>query len=278
MGFPCEVIRRIVSDSVTSGSKFGSCIVPVCDYDGDGWTDYAVGGYSNSTGGLTTGSVWIVSGQSGNIIQAIHGHALGEEFGFSIAAIRDLDGDGQRDLAIGAPGADDVVIVGSAEWSTLNTVHSNARGGFGSEVVSAIDLAPNLILIGAPRGPGVTCPGYCAVHDLVQGTTVYVAGSGLERLGSAIEWCGDVTGDGKSEFAVGANGWASSRGRIRLYDGSTFEPMCSIEGVEYGERFGSALLRVDAGKSLGCLLAVGAPGGGEDRGRIYVYRIEPRND
>ena len=92
-------------------SGFGHAITALGDLDGDGVTDVAVGAFLQPD----TGAVWILflrrngtvkshlvisSGSSGFPLGDLES---GERFGCGLAALEDFDGNGVRDLAVGAP-------------------------------------------------------------------------------------------------------------------------------------------------------------------------------
>ncbi len=90
------------------GDFFGSAIAGVGDVNGDGYPDFVVGSHQRVTGG-TTGFARIYFG--GPTLHAMPdvtlrspmGDSVGDLFGFSVAGLGDVNGDGISDLAVGAP-------------------------------------------------------------------------------------------------------------------------------------------------------------------------------
>jgi hypothetical protein len=99
-----------------TSNYFSSAVANAGDLDGDGLTDLLVGDYGDGTGGGLRGAVhvWRLRGD-GTVKSASklsHGGANlpalmdFDYFGFSVANLGDLDGDGVTDLAVGANGDD----------------------------------------------------------------------------------------------------------------------------------------------------------------------------
>ncbi|MCH7903431.1 MAG: FG-GAP repeat protein, partial [Armatimonadetes bacterium] len=118
--------------------------------DGDGVGDLAVGALGDDDGGFDRGAVWVLflnpdgTVNSHQKISDTQGGFTGilddgDNFGFSLASLGDLDGDGVADLAVGAIGDDDGGANRGAVWilflNTDGTVKSHQKisdtqGGF----------------------------------------------------------------------------------------------------------------------------------------------------
>ena len=109
------------------------------DLDGDGVGDLAVGAYRDDDGGDARGAVWILffntdgTVKSHQKISDIEGGFKGilddgDNFGFRMASLGDLDGDGPSvlALAVGAQGDDDGDFNHGAVWILFLNVDSTA--------------------------------------------------------------------------------------------------------------------------------------------------------
>jgi len=126
-------LEQKISDSVGDftgdldpGDFFGSSVVAIGDLDDDGVEDIAVGARLDDDGGTNKGAVWIlflntdgtvkshqkISNTAGDFTGVLDD---GDGFGFSVAAIGDLNGDDIEDIAVGAPLDDDGGVSSSAE-------------------------------------------------------------------------------------------------------------------------------------------------------------------
>jgi len=104
--------------NLDNGDHFSCEIANLGDLDGDGVIDLAVGAHSDDDGGSNKGAVWIIFlNQSGTVksfqkISSTMGNFNGvldngDTFGCNLEAIEDIDGDGIKDLVVGAQNDDD---------------------------------------------------------------------------------------------------------------------------------------------------------------------------
>ncbi len=113
--------------SLENGDCFGSSVESLGDIDFDGVTDIAVGAWFDDDGGNDQGAVWIlflnpdgtvkahqkISSTEGNFTGILDD---GDRFGRSIANLGDLNGDGSKDIVVGACRDDDGNTDAGAVW------------------------------------------------------------------------------------------------------------------------------------------------------------------
>lgn len=269
---PLSGQHPVFGGQISTGERFGRACTGLGDIDGDGVPDIAVGSRSDQDGGTDAGAVYIVlmnrdlTPKAATKLGAASGGIpkgsinAGDMFGYGVAGVGDLDGDGIPDLAITAPGAEPAGLPTTANRGALFIALLNADGT--ARAVERIDGDHGL-----PLANGDSCGQGCAA-------------------------LGDLDGDGLVEIGLGATGTddgAMNAGAIHLV---TVGPNGAlVRHQRIGQTNAGGLLALDAidnfgGRGLARLgdldgdgsteIAVGCyrdDDGGLDRGAAYILSL-----
>ncbi len=246
--------------------NLGWDLVLAGDHDRDGLSDLFVGAPS-----FDGGRVYLMSGKDGTVLRTYAPKDEVETFGWYVAQLDDLDGDGRGDLAVGAQFDHDTngVAVGGAY------VFSSATGkqlyqwkgtgnlsGFG-EVVAAIgDLdgdGRGEIVVASPRTNDHTrtLPGEVRIYSGASGKELrhWSGTQPGELFGRMVVAAGDLDGDGVEDLAIGAP-WhrrevAERVGRVELRSGRSGAVLAELFGDEADCWFGWHIRRAPDPEGLG---------------------------
>jgi hypothetical protein len=295
----------VILEGDSAGAAHGSSADNAGDVNGDGYADLIVGApLADVLAGESTladaGIVSVYYGSAAGLAPTasltLSGAQSGEQFGYAVAGVGDVNGDGYGDVAASAIYYDTAtdtdagrvaVYLGSA-GGLSNTPQIEITGQAGSEFGHSIDgglvngdTSADLI-VGAPtwdngetdEGVAIVYYGSASGITTAGATTLEMSQAGA-HFGHNVAFAGDTDGEGFGDVIVGApmydNG-ETDEGAAFLFDGGstsvettagwTYE--CNIAAAMCGEAVaGNGSLNGDAFADL----VVGAPGAGE----VYAF-------
>lgn len=183
---PLSGQHPVFGGQIGNGERFGRACSGLGDVDGDGVPDIVVGSRSDQDGGTDAGAVYVVfmhadlSPKAATKIGAAGGGlpkgtiAAGDMFGYGVAGIGDLDGDGVPDLAVTAPNAERKGLPATANRGALFVCFLNTDGTVRD--FTRLDESSGLPLVNG------------------------------DSFGQACAHLGDLDGDGTPEVGIGAPG------------------------------------------------------------------------
>ena len=134
----------VAGSDVIPGERLGFAVAGAGDVDGDGYDDVIAGGPGRELAGMPAGAAYVLSGSDGSVLHSWLGSSTGAEFGVAVAAVGDVNGDGNADVAVGAPGENgfgSVRIYSGADGSTLHFALGGSVGAeFGASVTGVGDV------------------------------------------------------------------------------------------------------------------------------------------
>jgi hypothetical protein len=224
--FPVQAPAAEVATWTLQASDSLAGDADVLDYDFDGEPDVALLGAEQGGGGA--GAIYAVdlpiTGDLDPAVDArgtVAGAADADRFGWTLAIVPDLTGDGVPDVTVGASGAD------------------------------TVDDGGGIVYVLDGTGPWVTAGGAWTIADAAWASVA--ASAGGAGVGFSAASAEDFTGDGAADLTVGAYGFpVSFTGRVFVQPGPLApraapylledEAYLSFVGLEEQQRLGSAVL------------------------------------
>ena|GEM_PF-2618473 len=183
--------QTIYSPNTEEWDCFGASLAGAGDVNMDGFADLVIGAYCDDAVADSSGSVHVYSGSANGVVEtegewvAPEDLAQHDQFGRSVGAAGDVDGDGFGDVLVGAWGSD--------------------FGGY--------DQGAATVLFGSASGVSSRAPQRLTATD----------GRDLDDFGLSVAGVGDIDNDGYSDVLIGAPGdddGGSEAGALYLYYGS----------------------------------------------------------
>jgi len=135
-----------------AGAAFGCSVAGVGDVSKDGVPDFLIGAFGHGN----RGAAFVFSGTDGKLLMTLSNPSLqgAAAFGWAVAGVGDMNGDGIPDLLVGDPGQEEALVFSGREGEVLLSLRNPMlRGAFGWAVAGVGDVnedgIPDL-LIGAP--------------------------------------------------------------------------------------------------------------------------------
>ncbi len=248
------------------GENFGWDLASAGDQDGDGVADFFVGAPAHDEG-----RAYLVSGHDGNPIREFSPQSDTPTFGWYVARLDDLDGDGSADLVAGSylasgpagPFAGAAHVFSSATGKILHHWQGpEDRSGFGEVVEGIGDLdgdGRGDVVVAAPRTNDHShkLPGDVYVYSGATGeeTRHWQGKQSGELYGRMIAAAGDVDGDSVEDLAIGSPWYRTPLGRrvgrFELRSGRTGAIIANFLGSVADGWFGWHITRAPDPDGLG---------------------------
>src|SRR5438105_418775 len=223
------------------GGFFGFSVAALGDLNHDGVPDVLVGvpHHSNfDADHINAGEAFVFSGADHSILFTLNdpNEEEGNRFGYAVAALGDVNGDGVPDMAVGTPklNASDalpdvgtVYMFSGANGSLIRQLNPPTQilsERFGSALANAGDVnhdGVNDVIIGAPGASKAFV--FSGANGALLFTIASPAAPNKDKIpsfGDAVAGGQDLDGDGTPDFVIGAPNQNNLRGAAYVFKGS----------------------------------------------------------
>jgi hypothetical protein len=283
---------------VDAGDRWGRSVALLPDLDADGHAEMLIGTAHDTS----FGSAYLIGGKAPHLLKKQHhGVHAGDDFGQCVAYAGLANADSVGDYLVSAPAEDTftglfvhsdagvVRLFSGASGGVLQTfLGTAANDRFGEALAGNADVTGDGradILIGAPQGTGAFGAiegGYAELYDGLTGALIHrVNGnSDGDHTGFAVALVGDLTGDGRSEYAIGSPGYdygsfppIPNAGKVTVYNGLTHVVVYSRFGVFADYELGGSICGAGDtdGDGIREILYGAAAYGSNDVGRAWLF-------
>jgi hypothetical protein len=293
------------TQSNQNDAQLGCSVSTAGDVNGDGYSDVIVGApYYDYNGGADRGLAEIFAGTptgpTNTPMWAKQGTLVGEDFGFSVFAAGDVNGDGRSDVIVGSPGCSSPesgegrasvflgITTGVASTACWSTESNQADAGHGSCVATAGDVNGDGfsdVLVGArwydggQTDAGRACVYHGGGDGLMTSATWQTEGDLTSAwMGYAVASAGDVNGDGLGDLAVSAYKWTNpqlNEGRVLVFCGTgtglPASPSWAVESNVAGAFLGYSINAAGDVNGDGYTDFIAGAPGISGRGAAYVF-------
>lgn len=217
----------LTSPRAEQRGRFGCTVASAPDTNGDGIDDLLVGASAEDSTHRRPGRAYLFSGADGSLLRHLKSPTpqMNGNFGATLTALHDINGDGRGDLAIAGPTENSSGAVRSGRVHlfsgrtgrllySLDSPNAQTDGAFGATAARTADLDRDGIddLIAAtayedPPGSPANA-GRAYVYSGANGALLYTLSSPHEEsgglFGNAVAGVDDADGDGQGDVLVGA--------------------------------------------------------------------------
>jgi FG-GAP repeat protein len=240
----------------SAGGLLGHNVWGIHDLDGDACGDVIASAYRfNFPGKNGAGKVYVLSGRTGRVIWTRDGEFAGDEFGFTLADVPDVDGDKIDDVLVGAWLNDTGAYLAGKVYlysgKTGSLIHTHQ--GFAADDRFGCAGAGFPDLDGDNRGDYVIGALYAGPNGEGQ-AYLYSGRNGVllrtmtgerptDLFGISVAAVPDTDGDRYDDILIGArdhdtNKIVTDAGRAYLYSGRSGTFLFSFDGETYYDKFG----------------------------------------